>query len=534
MRILLNDQLHHHLDNWDCDEDDEDIIQEDTKRQHDDNDDDDDDDEEPQREDMRPNHQVRKLFAVGKEPFLILSLAVSVVYLPPKLLLSILVSALVYVLLQYARKWLQRKRSDHWHNCRLEIARLLGTIGAPALEEDGGRAKDPPWTGWDCGKEMVVDLARAQVGFLLVTQQLLERLRVATSLQLGLGPWSPSVERVELGESARPQPRIPVGRVKQALATELRQQLQLLAQLLEHDDDDNDNHDDEVAGASVVTLSLLRSLHREATVRLSEVLSILTTGVQVVDPQRLCQAKRQTEIAHANVCSLLETSSPNIALHNHSKLVNEMARQLHASQVTLWALQHSQSQKDQVEWLARLDHAVGASNDLNLRLQQVLSAPDAIAKRDNSKEHIPDSAKSMQEHNPQQEFEDVGSHPFSPPNKGPAPRNSEKTLVFSGEGTVKQQQRHGSSSDSWAGRAGEPRVAATGLLLQELRTRISAMDIAPEVDADGNNVSHDRGALSTETQQRTVSLLPRASNGLLSELMKRVDAGQDEHVIGSE
>lgn len=92
-------------------------------------------------------------------------------------------------------------------DCRKEISRLLGLIGAPALDWS-----DPQATNFDDDEALgisseaaiqVVKFLEAHVQLLLAVDEAYRWLQISASLHLGLGPRSQCVERVERASIAR-------------------------------------------------------------------------------------------------------------------------------------------------------------------------------------------------------------------------------------------------------------------------------------------------------------------------------------------
>jgi len=92
-------------------------------------------------------------------------------------------------------------RLDHVQNCRREVSRLLGTVGAPGLDwvdlNSTGNFKDQPTEISSEATSMVVNFLEAHAHFLTIIDETNHWLRVCTSLHLGLGPRSQCVDRVE-------------------------------------------------------------------------------------------------------------------------------------------------------------------------------------------------------------------------------------------------------------------------------------------------------------------------------------------------
>ena len=96
---------------------------------------------------------------------------------------------------------------DQVTNCRREVSRLLGWVGAPALDwADLNFSSDIDTKPIDVSQEaasMVVDFLEAHAQLLVTVDEAYQWLRVSASLHLGLGPLSHCVDRVERACIAR-------------------------------------------------------------------------------------------------------------------------------------------------------------------------------------------------------------------------------------------------------------------------------------------------------------------------------------------
>ena len=96
---------------------------------------------------------------------------------------------------------------DQVKNCRNEVSRLLGWIGAPSLDwADLNFLSDIDTKPIDVSSEatsMVVDFLEAHAQLLVTVDEAYQWLRVSASLHLGLGPRSQCVDRVERAYIAR-------------------------------------------------------------------------------------------------------------------------------------------------------------------------------------------------------------------------------------------------------------------------------------------------------------------------------------------
>lgn len=99
--------------------------------------------------------------------------------------------------------WKKRRTSD----CRREVSRLLGLIGAPPLQwkpyQEQAMQEDCDLDVASEGMILVVRFLEAHVQLILTIDEAFRWLQISSSLHLGLGPRSQCVERVERASIAR-------------------------------------------------------------------------------------------------------------------------------------------------------------------------------------------------------------------------------------------------------------------------------------------------------------------------------------------
>jgi hypothetical protein len=97
------------------------------------------------------------------------------------------------------------RKKKQVHDCRKEVSRLLGLVGAPPLGWEDLETEDCTELAniTDAGTISVVKFLEAHVQFLLTVDEAFHWIHVSASLHLGLGPRSQCVERVERASIAR-------------------------------------------------------------------------------------------------------------------------------------------------------------------------------------------------------------------------------------------------------------------------------------------------------------------------------------------
>lgn len=375
--IVVNDQLNHHLENWDTNSDDL-ASEKDEKKEPD------------CKEVLLLNSKITSgstsWETLGCGVLIGLSFNNAFAHSIEYLVAPLIVAVVLMKLQEWRRKGRLRKLQAQGE----ELAGLLARIGAPPMSSRGVKHVTT-----------AIPLVTALEEFLVSIDYALERLQCATSLSLGLGLWSPSVHRVE-------HRRQSLESAKRKLGYALQDCFRLL------------NYEPEVV-PTVVTLAWLKSSRQELVAKaLIEDLSGDENDVTT------CQ-ERINELTCYVRTAFLEETKPVAC-----PVTQQLARHLHSAEIALWA--HSQNDEDKKEWLVRVMELLDIVSVLKKSLNP-LSEDDRIGEDDGSR--VPplqpsgDSDISSFEHNANDSADLKTKQHIS--------AETNKTLVFAGKGSVKKR-----------------------------------------------------------------------------------------------
>jgi hypothetical protein len=503
--LVLNDELEKHLQSLEDDDDDDgdgDIL------------------EQTGKESQNCETQRRDLPRIGGMPFLLSHGTVGVFgYLIGKgnvkwmwtrvLFLFVAHYALRLVWKLYTQRRDKMKR-EQLVELRLELIKLLGTIGAPALQH-----RTYEFVPVEKATR-IVQFVQAQVELFAKMEVAMEILSTTTAMQLGVGPYSPSVERLSI---ANMRPIL----AKRILAETIFCHKRVLYNLLNEDDADA------IEAPSVVTLRWLKASQSEFCCLVSEVTNVLLT----IEMSEEIQLDIRATIDKSREASkYLEgifgcTQQPRTS--QVSTCPQRLQQQMGAAQAALWAFDQQSTDDTRREWLDRflriLVHAKELGENLRSETESTIEMEDVTCevKDENilGTELVEQSGK----------FEDCGK-PHQSSNTTQMGMTEKRVVVFSGKGkNIKSTQKNPRDD-----RAGQQAVTQY-VILSELKTRLAAMDKADEVEA--NEVSDDEDETADGcSSELTTTIWPSVSNdacSLFSELnlalMNKKD-GEAENIFG--
>jgi hypothetical protein len=293
---------------------------------------------------------------------------------------------------------------NRYHDCRIELARLVGLVGAPPMEF---QTLQPDLMHQeivvsDNAVSSLITMAQAHVQLLLTLDQVFHWIQVSASLHLGLGPQSQCVERVERSALAKEyrdqqakrrqqEPQFQVSKsilslasVRKIVAQIMIDQAASLTFVLEHGTAASRVTDIEFGGAvlstatttlempEVISLTWIKSsrsaiaallshtLHRLCTIPCLQVLSNASDPRSKVDEStwNVRQAKE-----HLVSMLLLDNITPKTIQEPIDPIVKPLLQyreQLDALQAAIWACQQcndsgGESQDaDRLEWWSRV------------------------------------------------------------------------------------------------------------------------------------------------------------------------------------
>jgi hypothetical protein len=401
------------------------------------------------------------------------------------LLVALFAIRLVWIL--YTQRRGEKKREQHVA-LRLELIKLLGTMGAPSLEQSTNQ-----FVPFDTASR-IVQLVRAQVDLFAKMEVAMETLRATTGMQLGVGPYSPSVERLSISNT---RPIL----AKRLLADTMLCHKTVLMNLLNVDDADA------IEAPPVITLRWLKASQSELNCLVSEVTNVLlkmemSEGLEL-DLRAAIGMSREASKYLEGIFGC--THQPRTG--QASTCPQQLQQQMGAAQAALWAFDQQSTDDARREWLDRflciLVHAKELGENLRSETESTVEKEDIISEITDG--NVTGSAFVERT----EKFEDCGS-PRQSSNTTRMGRTEKRIVVFSGKGKNSRSTQKNLHDD----RAGQHAVAQY-MMLSELQTRLAAMDKADEVEA--NEVSDDEDEIADDcSSELTRTIWPIVSNDACS------------------
>ena len=460
--LVLNDQLKHHLDNWD---DDNDIVEDgpvvETKNYE----------NAPTNTPQSSSPLKDRLNLRDTLVILVCGFLLGFFFRNTSdcirfgSLVAIAVGAVVVC--AETRAWRSKNRQAKIHAQRLELSSLLALIGAPPVSVKK-QIDDLQFT-----KE-AIDCVTSFERLLVTVDLSLERLKSATSMKLGLGLWSPAVHRVEHRQARSLESS------KKVLGQGM---LHCLALLLQEEP------------TVVVTLSWLQSTRQRLVAALSDYIS----SIDNVDDLIQCRESMEELTAY------VQASFIEIKTNESPSPLDPVAQHLHAAEIALWAYhQEDDDESSHREWIQRFHDLLNVAHALHETLGPG-SIPDTAMEEEQEQSLLQSSLNSSPS-----SFEDQGIMDNS---EVCAQENSmnDKTLVFSGKGSVERKRQQTSTPLAPSAAIASMTQA---MLFQELQTRLSTLDKVDEVNVNKADDDEDESPPATMTTARSFAL----SGSLLAEL----------------
>lgn len=381
---------------------------------------------------------------------------------------------------------------------RLEIMKCLGTMGAPALKTQTYEFRSADFA------KIILQLVKAQVDLFAKMDRAIEILRMTTGMQLGVGPYSPSVERVELSTT---KPIL----AKRLLADTMLDYRTVLMQLL-------DAGDDETRGPQVITLFWLKKTKRDLSGLVANVVDelLLTNTMSGCLKQDLAGAIVKSREASEFIDGIFGCSRNLLTGHTST---SQLHQQIGAAQAALWAFEQEINEVTRHKWWVQFQGVLRQAKELNELLfkNEARGAKTEIAACETEK-----ATETQREHQ-HEDFEDFGR---SPSLATAAFKTETRILVFSGRGksyksTVKMDENSLS----------QKHVMIQSMMLNELQNRLATLEKPEEFEAndlpneeedeDGNTTNEwhcelTSAVLPVPSQQEKISLLSELHLALTS------------------
>ena len=423
-----------------------------------------------------------------------------------------------------------------------------------------------------------ITLVENHVGVCITIDEALQITRMVSSIQLGLGPVSPSLERIENKKIRRAQGGLAAlgslrstHGMRQMLMQSLKEQhrgLEMIMEELTHGKNDYYEEASDVyneTSGDFYTIAMLKSCARRNKEMLSKVLSIAMVGHKVNSDRSQCLVKcldsscsLAEELAiyirsYFDLNSNLNHSTDNIKGANQEvrKYIAELQEHFDAVQVTLWALTKGLAMSDadaelKSENMSLWDNL--SSSLLNaLAVHQCLEA--SLYPDDSIEDEIDvDAGMKANDVNAKVdvcEYDDEGK-PLPKVKIMQDPWRRNKTLIFSGQGSKlprKIKELVTSKQPSRAIPASFHESTGRLILLKELQSRLSTIDLPEELEASAlayDNHNEDdapKQIRDVSKSEKTTNFFLGVTGDALSELkgaMIGCESEAEAHIIGDE
>jgi hypothetical protein len=476
-------------------------------------------------------------------------------------------------------------------NCRLEVSRILGLVGAPALD----------WMDLNSWSDMedqcveisskavmtVVNFLEAHVQFLVTVDEAYQWLRVSASLHLGLGPRSRCVDRVERASIARSlrnggtgrssgeliasggaasrrfgsQSIVPLSNVRDNLARQMVDQYHSILQVRHcmQEKIDDVGLEDPLCEPVVVDLAWIRDARQRLEVVLSDSINTCATTDALILftanlKLRACMEDSMSSARNAReyLQSHLQLGEPSMGLPNHtsdplhSSLLN-YREHLFGLLAATWSCQQYTdtmvvpSEDDRRDWWSHMQRLSADCREIESDIERRFFHKSNSEEETNSEENdlaCTDSERIVRLPTEVQLSDDGTANQVGKTTEDNLPT---KTTVFKGHGAKRDRPTHTVKKKEATGETLNlpPRDATSErLMIQELRSRIMLMRSMEEEEEEESDQE-------IETEIREAAKLSRetappvflgASGLLLSELkmslpMSTLAGRQEEEVV---
>jgi hypothetical protein len=401
---------------------------------------------------------------------------------------------------------------------------MLGTISAPPLSQS---LEGPSLVGgWSCRHDILLQLAAAYVDLIQTVDHCIERLKVSTGLRLGIGPFSPSVERVDLASMGR---KLKPLFARRTLAESLLRQVESLQRLIPRSSESLPGTE---PLPEVVSLAWIDMTRNQLGVTLSQALSMLlaTDQLNASDPFLMSSVDLASEEKghlsatfgiHPDIFNLAKTEATQFTV-----CCRRMRSHLCAVSVVLWELELEGSTQaaDQVltmKWLDHLQRHLIAVLEAEKELKTICQ-DDACDGAQNETTSPTEKVFANDQQSGQIDMEilehSVEDNIGAAANTGTFRAEERRALIYSGRGSIqKRPSSEETTSGNFSFRAPESHLVVQTKVLGELQTRLSTMQTIEEYDMNGNDASDSEDELP-ECDKELSSLFKPATGELLAEL----------------
>jgi hypothetical protein len=369
----------------------------------------------------------------------------------------------------YLRRLQRTRRHAVLQAQHVELATLLSKIGAPppclsrmkvGLQLENCNPKET--------LQDVIDLVKSFAQLLTTIDSSLDRIKSATSMELGLGIWSPAISRVE---QHRPRRQCALMTAKIVLAQGLQRGLELF-QLQQKCG--NGKERVPFTMETVVTISWLQLARRDLVLALTQYIWMPRSEQNT----KYCIDAMEEMDAYLRASFFERHEDEPSSLHL-------VAQHMHAAEIALWA--YSRETENEIarhEWMQQFHELLKVACALQ-ETKNMGRRPDSP--HDNKQEQ----ARSLTTEiiSSPLSFEDTGNM-VETNGVSLVPEAAPRTLVFSGKGLVPRKRTQGAAIMTTPSPAASTTAGggiAQAMLFQELQTFLAANANADEVSLNGEH-----------------------------------------------
>ena len=416
----------------------------------------------------------------------------------------------------FLRRRFHKRNAAVLQSHRIALASLLSQIGAPPPSVSSMKMVLEHPHPTQIVQEAII-LVQAFSHLLRTIDSCLDRIKSASSMELGLGIWSPAISRVEQHRQLQHRPMrrsTCMASAKQILAQGMQRAREVLWMRQRQDDDDCD---EQGAGAmvplqnvaeTVVTISWLQAARRDLVLALTQCIWIPRSQHDM----RYCLDAMEEIDAYLKA-SFFECPK------DESSSLHLVAQSLHAAEIALWAYcKDSDNEKANIAWMQRF-HAF-------LQVASALQETNNMGNAADTRTEVEDAQEQSSLCNiisSPLSFEDTENHLAGNKKLSHVQKPVSRTLVFSGTGRVTQKKLHAAivndplPPSTFAGAA-----MAQALLFQELQTRLAVITHSEEINVDGVDSDREDGVQEADENHDTPRQQFAIPGGLLAELVSSI------------
>ena len=452
-------------------------------------------------------------------------------------------------------------------NCRIKIQSILGEIQAPPLTPISR-------IGASCESldhDVLLNFTKTQSELFQSLDSAIYNLRIITSLNHGLGPFSPCLERIQDSNNLVHGSRMNASSVYigkkmlfQCMHRHFLSLISVLKKSMVHYNISNDEiekyqkHYEHVKESQVLTVSILKKCRQYNADILSLVLST------ILNKNQGCYFKLMVDLLETNILQSKELGTyinsyfdcgEIPSTHSTNAVVDGLVciqKHLNATQIAVWSylksIQSSSSSDEEQE--KRIEQEMELFHHITSLFRQASAActhlsdvlyPEKASTNKNEVNHEAkaDSAICAQD---AITYDDKGVDDVTPHYQDESNQLHQlRTLVFSGRGLKSNTNNNSGFVDDFESSSHTFSAYTSGRiqLLSELQARLTLMDFGEEINADTSDdlsIKHDQVAQEEKSERKSLKNSPTQNDfivprGLLLELQGKICADSDVHIL---